>query len=35
MAKKIVSAGTLCLDITPVFDQEHPMELSQIFCQGS
>lgn len=34
MAKKIVSAGTLCLDITPVFDQKNPMELSQIFLPG-
>lgn len=34
MEKKIVSAGTLCLDITPVFDPEHPMELSQIFLPG-
>ena len=34
MAKKIISAGALCLDITPVFDQEHTMELSQIFLPG-
>lgn len=34
MKKKVVSAGTLCLDITPVFDQEHPMEPSQIFLPG-
>ena len=34
MAKKIVSAGTICLDITPVFDQENPIELSQMFLPG-
>jgi sugar/nucleoside kinase (ribokinase family) len=32
--KKIVAAGNVCLDITPVFEQVSKMDMSQIFLPG-
>ena len=34
MSKKIVSAGYICLDITPVFEESKDVEIAQIFQPG-
>lgn len=34
MKKKIVSAGSVCIDITPVFEQKEAMDISKVFLPG-